>query len=292
MSLLPANLAPGAAPLWAANPYQPHTARIVGIQRLAPDHQLFTLRLVDEAPRRAFRQRPGQFVMLSVAGTGEAPISISSPPTRPETIELCVRRVGRLTDALFRLRPNDLVGVRGPYGNGFPVEVLEGNDLLLVAGGLGMAPLRSLLGYALDRRERFGRVTLLYGARTPAEMLFRDEMAALVERLDVTCLLTVDRDPEGGWAHQVGLLPRLFDHVALDAPSTYAAICGPPIVYRFVLERLLALGFSKDHILMSLERRMKCGVGKCGHCAIGSAYTCLHGPIFTYWDALNLPELI
>lgn len=292
MSLLPSNLPAGAAPLWAGNPYQPHQARIVGIQRLADDHRLFTLRIVEDAPRLAFRHKPGQFVMLSIAGTGEGPISISSPPTRPETLELCVRRVGRLTDALFRLRPNDLLGVRGPYGNGFPVEQLAGGDLLLVAGGLGMAPLRSLLLYALDRRERFGSVKLLYGAKTPADMLFRDEMAGLVERTDVDCLLTVDRDPTGTWVHRVGLLPKLFDALEVDASRTHAAICGPPIVYRFVLERLLALGFSKDRILMSLERRMKCGVGKCGHCAIGYAYTCLDGPIFTYWDALELPELI
>ena len=278
--------------LWEHNPYVPHAARLVGIQALAPDHRLFTLRLVHDGARRAFRHRPGQFVMLGIAGTGEAPISLASSPTRPETLELCVRRVGRLTDALFRLRPGDVVGVRGPYGNGFAVDALAGDDLLLVAGGLGMAPLRSLLGYALDQRERFGRVTLLHGARSPAAMLFREEMSALCERSDVDCRLIVDEANEGGWPHAVGRLPRLFDGLALDPGRTWAAVCGPPVVYRYVLERLLALAFPKDRILMSLERRMKCGVGKCGHCAIGSAYTCVDGPIFTYWDALNLPELI
>ena len=292
MSALPHGLPAGAAPLWRSNPYQPHLARIVAVQRLATDNHLFTLRLVEDEVREAFAHRPGQFVMLSVGGSGEAPISISSPPTRPATLELCVRRVGRVTDALFRLLPGDAVGVRGPYGNGFPVERMEGQDLLLVAGGLGMAPLRSLLGYALDRRERFGAVTLMYGARSPAELLFRHEIEALALRADVTCLLTVDRDPGRAWTHRVGLLPRLFDGARIDPPRTHAAICGPPVVYRFVLERLLALGFSKDRILMSLERRMKCGVGKCGHCSIGYAYTCLHGPIFTYWDALDLPEMI
>jgi NAD(P)H-flavin reductase len=282
----------GAAPLWHDNAYQPHRARIVGIERLAPDNHLFTLRLVNDEVRHGFAHRPGQFVMLSVAGTGEAPISISSSPTRPEAIELCVRRVGRLTNALFRMATNDLVGVRGPYGNGFPLAELAGHDLLLVAGGLGMAPLRSLLGYALDLRDRFGEITLMHGARSPREMLFREEMTALAARCDVRCLLTVDRDPDGNWPHHVGLLPRLFDQAAFDPARTYAAVCGPPAIYRFVLSRLLALGFSKDHILMSLERRMKCGVGTCGHCAVGYAYTCLDGPIFTYWDALNLPEMI
>lgn len=289
---------PPAVPLRdrRANPYQPEMARIVRIlplgDRARDNHRLFTLRFEDDERARRFRHRPGQFVMLSVPGTGEAPISISSTPTRPEVLELCIRRVGRLTDALYRLRANDRVGVRGPYGNGFPVEELEGEDLLLVAGGLGMAPLRSLLGYALDRRERFGKVTLMYGAKAPEEMLFRDELTALTGRGDLECLLTVDRDPSGSWPYHVGLLPKLFDHTEIDPGSTHAAICGPPIVYRFVLERLLALGFSKDRILMSLERRMKCGVGKCGHCSIGYKYTCVHGPIFTYWDALNLPEMI
>jgi sulfhydrogenase subunit gamma (sulfur reductase) len=278
--------------VWLDNPYQPIPARIVRIFRMVEDNHLFTLRFLDDRMAAAFRHRPGQFVMLSVPGAGEAPISISSSPTRPEVIELCVRRVGRVTDALYRLRTNDVVGIRGPYGNGFPVEDIEGNDLLLVAGGLGMAPLRSLVWYALDRRERFGRMTLMYGAKNPAGMLFRDELVSLVDRQDLECLLTVDADPAGGWTNHIGLLPALFDHADIDPGSTHAVVCGPPIVYRFILERLLALGFSKDRILMSLERRMKCGVGKCGHCSVGYKYTCVHGPVFTYWDAINLPEMI
>jgi sulfhydrogenase subunit gamma (sulfur reductase) len=274
------------------NPYQPYPARIVRIFRMVEDNHVFTLRFLDDARAAAFRHRPGQFVMLSVPGAGEAPISISSSPTRPEVLELCVRRVGRVTDALYRLRTNDVVGIRGPYGNGFPVEDIQGNDLLLVAGGLGMAPLRSLVWYALDRRERFGRMTLMYGAKSPASMLFRDELVSLVDRDDLECLLTVDADPTGRWTNHVGLLPSLFDHAEIQPATTHAVVCGPPIVYRFVLERLLALGFSKDRILMSLERRMKCGVGKCGHCSVGYKYTCVHGPVFTYWDAINLPEMI
>lgn len=280
------------APSWEANPYQPLVARIVRIYRMVPDHFLFTLRFQDDDAAESFRHRPGQFLMVSVPGAGEAPISISSSPTRRGVVELCVRRTGRVTNALYRLRMNDLVGLRGPYGNGYPVERMEGGDLLLVAGGLGMAPLRSLLWYALDEREKFGRLILMYGGRDPATLLFREEIESLVDREDLECLLTVDRDPAGEWRHHVGLLPKLFDHVRLDPPTTHAAVCGPPIVYRFVLERLLALGFSKDRILMSLERRMKCGVGKCGHCSIGYKTTCIHGPIFTYWDALNLPEMI
>ena len=274
------------------NPYLPHLARISRIQRMVPDNHLFQLRFAEPALNDRWTYRPGQFVELSVIGTGEAPISICSSPTRRGVIELCVRRVGRLTDALYRLPTNAVVGIRGPYGNGFPVEEMAGHDLLIVAGGLGMAPLRSLLWYALDNREQFGAITLMYGARQPAEMLFREELSSLADVDALTTLLTVDRDPTGTWKHQIGLLPELFKLVRLDASRTYAAVVGPPVVYKFVLRELLQQNFSKDRILMSLERRMKCGVGKCGHCTVGYKYTCIDGPVFTYWDAINLPEVV
>jgi len=274
------------------NPYQPELARIVRIHQMVPDNYLFHFRFVDQDKCESWNHLPGQFVELSVIGTGEAPISISSPPSRRGFLELCVRRAGRVTSALYRLPTNALVGIRGPYGNGFPVEEMEGNDLLIVAGGLGMAPLRSLLWYAIDNRERFGNITLMYGARTPEDMLFREELLSLAEVKDLNTLLTVDRDPRGGWKHHTGLLPTLFQHARIDPERTYAAVVGPPIVYKFVLAELLRLNFHKDRILMSLERRMKCGVGKCGHCSVGYKYTCIHGPVFTYWDAINLPEIV
>jgi len=284
--------APPVAPVLGGNPYLPHMARIVRIYPLVEDNHLFTLRFLDESLANSFRFHPGQFVMLSVPGVGEAPISISSSPSRPGVLELCIRRTGRVTNALFRLKPNEVVGLRGPYGNGFPLQRMTGQDLLIVAGGLGMAPLRSLLWYALDNRDRFREITLMCGAKTPAAMLFREELNSLVGRVDVRCLLTVDADPTGAWTNRIGLLPQLFDHFTIVPARTHAAVCGPPVVYKFVLQRLLDLGFPKDRILMSLERRMKCGVGKCGHCSVGYKYTCLHGPIFTYWDAINLPEMI
>jgi NAD(P)H-flavin reductase len=279
-------------PVLSDNPYQPYLARIVRIHKMVENTQVFTLRFLDEHLVRSFRHQPGQFVMLSIPGTGEMPISISSSPTRPEVLELCVRRVGRVTNALYRMRTNDVVGVRGPYGNGYPMQEIAGNDLLLAAGGLGMAPLRSLLWYALDHRDQFNNLTLMYGSKRPEDMLFREELVALVDRADINCLLTVDADPSGTWKNHVGLLPSLFDYAKIDPARTYAAVCGPPVVYKFILQRLLNLGFPKNRILMSLERRMKCGVGKCGHCSIGYKYTCVHGPIFTYWDAINLPEMI
>lgn len=274
------------------NPYLPHTARIIRILPQMADHQLFQIRFEDEEIVKSFTYRPGQFVMLSVIGTGEAPFSISSSPTRPGIIGLCVRRIGQVTDALFKLPPNAMVGVRGPYGNGFPVEQLEGNNLLLVAGGLGMAPLRSLLGYALDNRSNFKDVILMYGARNPDEMLFKYELLNLIDRADVKCLLTVDRDESGIWKAHTGVVTKLFDHVEINPAQTYAAICGPDVMFKFVLDKLLQRNLPKDKILMSLERNMQCGVGKCGHCVVGYKYTCLDGPIFTYWDAINLPEMI
>ena len=279
-------------PVLSDNPLQPHMARIVRIHKMVEDNHLFTLRFLDDHLARTFRHLPGQFLMLSVPGSGELPISISSSPSRPGVLELCVRRVGRVTSALYRLHTNDLVGIRGPYGNGYPIGVMKHNDLLVVAGGLGMAPLRSLVWYALDHRDEFNSITLMYGSKRPEDMLFREELQGLVGRADMNCLLTVDADPSGTWKYYVGLLPTLFDHAQVDPLRTYAAVCGPPVVYKFVLRKLLELGFPKNRILMSLERRMKCGVGKCGHCSIGYKYTCLQGPIFTYWDAINLPEMI
>ena len=276
----------------ADNIYQPSLARIVRILPQIKDHRLFQLRFEDSEMRQSFTYRPGQFVELSLIGTGEAPISISSSPTRPEVIDLCVRKIGRVTEALFRLPLNSLVGLRGPYGNGFPVAEMEKNNLLIIAGGLGMAPLRSLLWYALDNRSKFKEIILMLGARISEEMLFKYELLSLLDRTDMKCLLTVDKDEEGIWPAQVGVVTKLFDAVEVDPEITYAAVCGPPIMYKFVLRKLLERNFPKDRILMSLERRMKCGVGKCGHCSIGYKYTCIDGPIFTYWDAVNLPEMI
>lgn len=276
----------------ADNIYQPSLARIVRILPQIKEHRLFQLRFEDSEMRQSFTYRPGQFVELSLIGTGEAPISISSSPTRPGVIELCVRKIGRVTEALFRLPLNSLVGVRGPYGNGFPVAEMEKNNLLIIAGGLGMAPLRSLLWYALDNRSKFKEIILMLGARISEEMLFKYELLSLLDRTDIKCLLTVDKDEEGIWPAQVGVVTKLFDAVEVDPEITYAAVCGPPIMYKFVLRKLLERNLPKDRILMSLERRMKCGVGKCGHCSIGYKYTCIDGPIFTYWDAINLPEMI
>lgn len=279
------------------NPYLPKMTRIVRRVPMVENNHLFLVRFDNSQDGETFDYLPGQFVELSVIGAGECPISLSSTPTRKGLLEFCIRRMGRTTSALYRLRENDMIGIRGPYGNGFPVKEMKGANLLLVAGGLGMAPLRSLLNYALDNRRDYGTITLLYGAKYPEDILFRDELESLETREDIDTLLTVEQSynlPEAkSWNGRIGMVTDLFGEVDdLDVDNTYAIACGPPIFYRFVIEKLLERNFSKDRILISLERRMECGIGKCGHCGIGYKYTCIDGPVFTYWDAINLPEMI
>ncbi len=275
------------------NPYLPAWARIMRVQELTTEIRVFDLRFADSTMADSFTFRPGQFVELSVLGVGEGPFSLPSSPTRRGSFQLGIRRVGTLTSYLFdHVHEGDMVGIRGPLGNGFPVELFEGQDLLLVAGGLGMVPVRGLLHYLIDQRDRFGRIVLLYGTRSPEQVLFRDELESLERRGDAEILLAVDATGGQPWAGRVGVVTELVDMVDFDVSRTYAVACGPPVFYKFMLEKLVARGFGRHRIYLSLERRMECGIGKCGHCAVGYTFTCLHGPVFSYWDAINLPELI
>lgn len=276
-----------------SNPYLPAPARIQRITKLVADTRLFELRFENPDLAAAFAYRPGQFIELSVLGVGEAPFSLPSSATRPGSFELGIRRAGVLTDFLFdHVGEGDTVGIRGPLGNGFPVDRFDGHDLLLIAGGLGMVPLRGLLQYLVDMRDNFGRVVLVYGSRDPGRVLFRDELELAARRGDAEIMLTVDDTGGAPWQGRSGVVTELLGEVNLDPARTFAVACGPPVFYKFVLEKLIASGFGKDRIYLSLERRMECGIGKCGHCAVGYTFTCLHGPVFSYWDAINLPELI
>jgi sulfhydrogenase subunit gamma (sulfur reductase) len=259
------------------NPYLSAPARIMRVTDMVPEVRLYELRFIDSHLAESFTFEPGQFVMLSVLGVGEGPFSLPSSPT------------GYLFD---NIREGDVVDIRGPLGHGFPVQEFEGSDVLLVAGGLGMVPLRGLLQYLIDLRHQFGRVTLLYGSRSPDQLLFLDELRSLARRGDADVRLSVDRDLGLAWDGRVGVVTELLDEVEIDVSTTYAVACGPPIFYKFMLEKLVKMGFGKDRMFISLERRMECGVGKCGHCAVGYTFTCMHGPVFRYWDAMNLPELI
>ncbi|RLF11109.1 MAG: cytochrome-c3 hydrogenase subunit gamma [Thermoprotei archaeon] len=293
----------------AENPCLPKLARIVDIVEMTPIEKLFRLEFVDEEDAKAFNFKPGQFVEVSVFGVGEAPISICKSPTRPGPLEILVRRVGRVTNALHRLKPGDLVGLRGPYGNGFPMERMKGFDILLVAGGLGMAPLRSVLQYAIDRRDEYGEAILLYGVRSYQEALFKERVIELIEKPEAArfkTFLAYERDdpvfdklrekhPENVRKGVVTVLFECADPY-IKPEKMCAVICGPPIMYRFVLKELVKRNFKPDRIYMTLERRMKCGIGKCGHCVVGGAtsikYVCKDGPVFTYSDVLSTRGLV
>ncbi|MGD2103558.1 MAG: FAD/NAD(P)-binding protein [Anaerolineae bacterium] len=266
--------------------YMPQLARVIDVEQVTALEKLFTL----ESPNGELGHQPGQFMMVSVLGVGEAPISITSSPSRSNgQFELCVRQVGDLTGALHRLESGDKVGLRGPFGSGFPIERMRGKDVLFAPGGLGLAPLRSLINQVIDERGSFGRVMILYGAKRPEELLFVDEVNEWVERDDVECLVTVDRGDET-WDGHVGVITTLFPEVTINARNTVAVTCGPPIMYRFVLMEMLGKGIPETQIYLSLERRMKCGVGKCGHCQINSLYCCQEGPVFNYAKVKGFEE--
>jgi sulfite reductase subunit B len=256
---------------------------------------LFEIELDDNKP---LGHQPGQFVEVSLFGIGEAPISICSPPDNTPRFELAVRKVGNVTSKLFSMAVGDKVGIRGPFGNGFDVPSLEGKSLLFVSGGIGLFPARSLIKHVVDRnyRDQFKDITILYGCKQPCEVLFMDEIEQWQKVKDVTCKLTVDRCAEEEcWAGEVGLITTLFPKISLDKADiqqTIAIVIGPPVMYKFVIQCLKTMGMPDENILLSLERRMKCGVGKCGHCQINGVYVCKEGPVFNYRDIKDLPEAI
>ena len=274
-----------------ANPYRPWPARITSITELTDTEKLFEFRLIDEDVREAFQFDSGQFVEVSIFGVGEAPISISSAPSKQGFIELCVRRAGDVTGALHNKQCGDIVGLRGPFGRGFPFEEMKDHDVLLVAGGLGIAPLKSLINHIHDERHDFGRVTILLGAKNPSEILFRKQFDMWKHREDFDLIMTVDQ-PDDSWDGEVGLVTRLFDRLDIDPDATFGAICGPPVMYKYVIDEMRKKDMDADRIYVSFERRMKCGIGKCGHCGVGHQYACIDGPVFNYWEAMNLQEAI
>jgi len=269
--------------------YLPTPATITDVRSVGKREKVFTFALPKGL---SLGHQPGQFVEVSILGVGEAPISISSSPSRSNgTFELCVRKVGDLTGVMHTLKAGDTVGVRGPFGRGFPIERFRGKDMLFAPGGLGLAPLRSLINQVLDERGNFGRVIIAYGARDPGELLFKDELERWGQRSDVELHQTVDRGDET-WSGPVGVITTLFPKIDVHARNTVAVTIGPPVMYRFVLMELLGKGLSEGNIWLSLERRMKCGVGKCGHCQINHLYTCQSGPSFSYAEIKHLGEAL
>lgn len=258
--------------------YRIKRAKIIRAKKVTEQEKLFEIVLPNA---ESLDHDPGQFVEASLFGIGEAPISIASSPTQRHSFDLCVRAVGKVTNAMHKLESGDEIGIRGPFGVGFPVRILEGNDLLFVAGGLGIVPMRSLINYVINNRRDFGKINILLGCKTPKDMLFGDEVEEWQKRLDVNFSCTVDRaDPE--WAGNVGLITSLIPGVTLDPNRTFAVVVGPPIMYKFVIKELLAKKIPERQIYVSLERHMKCGLGRCGHCQIEDIYCCQDGPVFSY----------
>lgn len=268
--------------------YLPQLAELIKVKSIAEREKLFEFKLQDA---KELGHKPGQFVEVSFFGIGEMPVSVSSSPTRKGSFQLAVRNVGSVSNALHNSTEGATIGIRGPFGKGFPLESLKGKDILIVAGGIGLFPLRSLINYILDTRSDFGRLIILSGSKTTGERMFTNELRRWHERQDCELLETVDVGDEH-WTGNVGVVTTLFPKVDIDPKSTFAITVGPPVMYRFVISQCQKKGISDEQILVSLERRMKCGVGKCGHCQINGIYVCQEGPVFTYAEILKLREAI
>ena len=269
------------------NIFLPREARILRVEKTTEQERIFTLRLADESE---LRFEPGQILEVGLFGYGEIPIGLASSPTRTKTFDIVVRTVGRVSSAINRLEKGASLTVRGPLGKGFPLENLRGHDLLIIAGGIGLCPTRSLIQYTLDRRKEFKRFILFYGARDPQQQLFLSDLADWRKSKDVEYHETVDKgDPS--WKGNVGVITTLFSKTNID-PGARIVICGPPIMFKFVIRELDKLGVPHANIYVDLERRMKCGVGKCGHCQMNDKYVCADGPVFSFADIKPLEEAI
>jgi len=262
------------------NEYIPHPAIVDSIRSESFDTKTFKVVFEDEKLAASFSYKPGQFAQLSLLGIGEAPISVTSSPCSRGFLEFTIRAVGRLTRAMHQLKPADKIYVRGPYGNCFPFEEVKGKDLYFVAGGIGLPPLRSLINSVFDKREEFGRIKVLYGAKTPDELCFKEELKRWQQITDTEVLLTVDK-ADKDWEGNVGVVTTLWNKVDITSSGGVAYVCGPPIMIRFVVKKLIDTGFEDGNIYITLERYMKCGIGKCGHCNIGAKFVCIDGPVFS-----------
>ncbi|MGQ9603702.1 MAG: FAD/NAD(P)-binding protein [bacterium] len=273
-----------------AEKFVPTTVRIGKIIRETEDTSTFRLFSEEKSLAQAFIFNPGQFCMISVLGEGEAPFCIASSPSSKDFLEVTVRKVGKVTRAIHSLECGDILGFRGPYGNGFPVQRLLGRDILVVAGGIGLAALRSTIWDMLENRQGFGSITILYGARTPNEMIYRYDLEEWGKRKDIDLVLTVDPGcQDESWRCEIGLVPDVMEKLN-PSPRSVLLTCGPPVMVKFVLLVSRRLGFNPADVYTSLEMKMKCGVGVCGRCNIGSKMVCRDGPVFSLSDLISLPQ--
>jgi len=273
-----------------SNPYVPIPARVekVTIENDARDLKTFELSFLDPAMRMSYT--PGQFGFISIVGVGEAPFGIASAP-HEERVWFTVKRVGEFTTALHELEAGTRVGVRGPYGNSYPLDLMKGKDVVIVSGGFSFTTLRSTIAHLLrpEVRQDYGDITCVYGARSPGELLYKDELREWEKRTDLKLVLCADRLSGADWPRTEGLVPNVLKEVAPGAANAVALVCGPPIMIKFTHPALELLGFAPDRVFLSLENRMKCGIGKCGRCNVGEKYVCKDGPVFSHAELKNLP---
>lgn len=276
-----------------------HPGRIVTVPAIvnideiadeAPEVKTFYMSFVDPSMGERFSIRSGQFIMCTVFGAGEFAVSLPPSPEQ-DRLHITVRRVGKVTTALHSLRPGDKIGVRGPFGNGFPFEEIKGKNIVYVAGGIGLIPLRSSIVHVLQHRGDFGRIILLYGARTSRDLLYQAKIREWRQTPGFETFITLDRD-EPGWDGEVGFVNTLIEKAKVPVENTVAFVCGPPVMFNNVIADLLKRGMAEEAIISTLERHMKCGIGKCQHCAIGRTLVCTDGPVYTYKQIKTLGEVI
>lgn len=273
------------------SPFLPLRARILETQDLTPDVRLFRVEIEDPRARANFHHRPGQFAFLSAFGTGESPFTFASYPSPDGVLEFAIRRVGTVTAALHELEPGDAVGVRGPFGNTFPLDEYRGKNIIIIGGGIGLAPLRPVIQAVLNHRKDYGELLVIYGARTPADLVFAHELPSWAEAPRTRVELTVDRG-DASWQGRVALVPTLLKELKPSADNAITITCGPPIMIRFVLVELKALNFAPAQIVTTLESKMKCGLGKCARCNIGEKYVCQDGPVFAFSEISKFLEQV
>lgn len=275
------------------NPYLPLPMKLVKNFTETEDKLIhtFTLQYLSEEDEKSFSYMPGQFAEVCVFGKGEAPFGIASSPTEPGFLKFSVAKVGVVSTALHLMEEGTIVGVRGPLGNYYPVEEFKGKNVVIIGGGFAFTTLRSLATYMLhpERRGDFGNITVIYGARNPGLLLYKEELAAWENSPDINLITTIDRAVEG-WTGRVGFIPAVTEEVAPSSDNAYAIICGPPVMIKFTMPVLEKLGFPPERIIMSLENRMKCGIGMCGRCNVGGKYVCKDGPVFTRAQLNELPN--
>ena len=276
------------------NPYMPYPVRIADIFTETEDKNLKTFKFtfIDPADEDRFAYRAGQFAELSIAGKGEIPIGIASSPTEKGSVKFTINKVGLVTTHLHAMKVGDVMGIRGPLGNWYPWETLEtGKNVVIIGGGFAFTTLRSSIVYMLENRDKFGEIHVIYGARTPGMLLYRDELAEWEKRDDIHMHITVDATDDPDWKYNVGFVTTITEQKAPPADDdTYAIVCGPPIMIKFTQPVLDNRGYAHDKIIMSLENRMKCGVGMCSHCNVGQLFVCKDGPVFTLEDLNRMPK--